>query len=683
MTQKSYLLVIAGPNAILRSRLTRVTDDGITLLDNAPETPAPLFALKAFRRALLGTPVFPQDERYTESGTQRSTQNPAKRGLNTTLNAVTEPEETATHSDKPRDKVVRKTLQPTSPAKGILLTPGTATSRRKTVSFNPTNEVEREDLQNTEVLEQQQSPTEKCKQRRVPASHRNRRHQTSLTRTLMKLSTKGSTIETESWQDQKPAALEGMDQDRNTDDENHVTTPSKTNGMLDETHDLIFPQSFSGRHWKGEYEEYLKKSTAEMKKVIQQGQNIKYYALQKDTEAAQLNEKLQEALAKISRLEGKKERLAKELDTVRNSVPQTKDDHARLAVELAQQRALTERFRQLARRRPEIENGKELPPMNDVYPMELPAPNARHIESEGNIKETNFPKLQFQKLQANASQAEAKNQRLEAENIQLKQNLKRVKNEMMSYESRRQMREERLKKREERHKATLKQCEMQLAELQAKHERLLSRAQGQPTSKHDVDPSVEERDHGILGEISEADQKENVPPTPYEKLERSDLASPRRRRAKGAAVDVWIRGSSSDLMARHLPRELGGTNIMTDKGSDDHSLREVDMNLFLNRQKQPGLGLSSAENALVHGKVSNRGPLDTISSPVIGHPLDDLPSKASSLHRSFRNRMRNQSPTSATGSGRTSSLSAERAAAAKARLAERKRSAEVNANIGT
>ncbi len=85
--------------------LIKILDD--TQIEQ-PDTPAPVFAVRALKTALFGTPA-PKETRPWDSGKGRESQ------------LV----ETASSDPKSPNKPV-----------GILLTPGTGTSRRKRVSFN-------------------------------------------------------------------------------------------------------------------------------------------------------------------------------------------------------------------------------------------------------------------------------------------------------------------------------------------------------------------------------------------------------------------------------------------------------------------------------------------------------------------------------------------------------------------
>ena len=102
-------------------------------MPDAPETPAPLFAIRAFKSALFGTPAAEdegEEERTLElkdqkDGHQLTTSdslNPSAWNSKETANTRKDDSSTTANGNA-------------SPTKSILLTPGTASNRRKTVSF--------------------------------------------------------------------------------------------------------------------------------------------------------------------------------------------------------------------------------------------------------------------------------------------------------------------------------------------------------------------------------------------------------------------------------------------------------------------------------------------------------------------------------------------------------------------
>ena len=91
----------------------------LTMADN-PETPAPVFAFRAFKQAIFGTPKVTDTERK-----------PRRRDLDSSRSNSKDAQSPRRPGIQPRNS----SSALASPAKGILVTPGTAGARRKTVSW--------------------------------------------------------------------------------------------------------------------------------------------------------------------------------------------------------------------------------------------------------------------------------------------------------------------------------------------------------------------------------------------------------------------------------------------------------------------------------------------------------------------------------------------------------------------
>ncbi|KAK8855513.1 spindle pole body formation-associated protein-domain-containing protein [Apiospora arundinis] len=180
-------------------------DAGDTTQIDVPDTPAPVFAARAVRHAIFGTPA------------------PA-------TNTITRPPRLLSDNG-PRSP-------PKSPPKptGILMTPGTATSRRKRVSFG--HEVQK-------------------KQNDAPAP----------SPTKPPISTKDDDMSDEEWEDEDPA---------------------------DVTIDLNEPKSQSGRYWKTQFNKYHDDAREEMSKLVKHKHLSRMYAQQKDVENTELQERVKE-----------------------------------------------------------------------------------------------------------------------------------------------------------------------------------------------------------------------------------------------------------------------------------------------------------------------------------------------------------------------------------------------------
>ncbi|KAF9774640.1 hypothetical protein IL306_007333, partial [Fusarium sp. DS 682] len=186
-----------------------------------PDTPAPVFAARAFKSALFGTPARPTNQPTRAIAKDRS------------------------------ERTDRESRTPPRP-QGILLTPGTGTTRRKRVSFG-----------------------QDVKKNNNPSKEPDARQRTRLNDALEKASksvNQKNTIQ--------PDQDDSSDEWEEADDEDYCTH--------DITVDLNEPHSQSGRYWKEEFEKYHEDAKAEMEKLLKYKQLAKSYAKQKDAEAIEL-----------------------------------------------------------------------------------------------------------------------------------------------------------------------------------------------------------------------------------------------------------------------------------------------------------------------------------------------------------------------------------------------------------
>lgn len=252
-------------------KLTRSPDD--TTQIDLPDTPAPVFAVRAIKTALFGTPA-PRDRRAASKITKEKTTQPNG-------NPAPAPENS-----------------PAKPA-GILLTPGTGTTRRKRVSFG-------RDVKQGSAGAARTSTTglpdecpgkfpspwvEKCENEAQP------RPKTKLQQ-AMESSRKGNVKE--SGAEEKDFAYQAKEPEdawEEVDDESDFEA--------DITMDLNEPHSRSGKYWKSYFETYHSDAKTEMEKLVKYKHLAKSYAKMKDAEAVELNQKLKEEQDKVKALEEK------------------------------------------------------------------------------------------------------------------------------------------------------------------------------------------------------------------------------------------------------------------------------------------------------------------------------------------------------------------------------------------
>lgn len=265
-----------------------------------PDTPAPVFAARAFKRALFGTPA-PQRDVQSRKETRAA----------------------AAKSEKPRPKPStvednRRYESPTRP-QGILLTPGTGTSRRKRVSFG------RDVKPNTAAA--------------ANAEAAKSRPRTKLQEALEKSRKENSRASGED-QARKPS----FDPEE-AEGDGAWEEVDELDREPDITVDLNEPRSQSGQYWKGEFQKYHGEARAEMEKLVKYKQLAKSYAKAKDAEALDLNERLREEQSKVVQMEQKITELAGQVTAKQGQGKDTRDDR-KLMKDLTRQTALAVQYRE-------------------------------------------------------------------------------------------------------------------------------------------------------------------------------------------------------------------------------------------------------------------------------------------------------------------------------------------------
>ncbi|KAH6464577.1 hypothetical protein HBI57_046680 [Parastagonospora nodorum] len=257
---------ITGP------RITNVIEDlqpennyESTFLEPA-ETPAHQFAVNAFKHALFGTPA-PEDA----SNPSKRNDKKAKIDAANAKNIVITP--------PPDDGPL---LSPSKQPGGILMTPGTASKGRKTVSFGShvvDNEGKRGNIGKSGI------PND-CPGK-FPSPW-----------------TPGTQLKLEPGSDKRPRTkfTEALLNARTTTQPKSGQKP-KAKDDSDITIDLGAPRSESGKYWKEQYESYAERSEKEMKKVIAKQQLAKKFAMKKDSEVTELTTKFEQERKKFRQRE--------------------------------------------------------------------------------------------------------------------------------------------------------------------------------------------------------------------------------------------------------------------------------------------------------------------------------------------------------------------------------------------
>ena len=688
----------------------------MSYLGEPPETPAPLFVVRAFKTAIFGTPHPVQREAKSarkalekdKSGTQRPAPEIAQDEEPIERDAGVETERAASIRF---DNLA-------SPAKGILLTPGTTATRRKTVSFLHLEDSDagrlREDM--FQDVELNMDPLLTPSKSAPEAQSNDEPRHSKLTKTLLELSKQKSKRKDTSGE--ADVHLPGQ--------EALVSTAIQTESdgsAVEVTMDLSKPRSRSGQHWKTEYEQYQRRSNREMKEIIKYGQTIKSYAAKKDAEATSLSERLKKELAKVARMESRVSKLAARLNAVEGQGPEGESEQARLIRELAHQTALTIRYKQKVDYYKAAISEQNAGETADGDPDDSTAAakggsrNMRLLsQPEPNEDPATISKLQAQleDLHKISQAAEDRSRQLETENRELKRSLARVKQEMMSYETRRQAREERLKRSEAKHRAAREECEKRLAQLTAEHQELL-----RTTNRRSIAHETHRTHAAQLDDITSKSYEnrrtlkeeinENTQPVVIDVKPSKPSYSPRKSRSQNPPVDIWTSTSPPETSGDKTPAQEQTHLPPSSVRYDIHrTLKEIDQNLLPEQSpneppnstpihhsktqsnpkpQHPSQNSHSRSiSPLLPSNKNNNKPTTIESSTIYlaSSPAKLIQPTQSNTDYSYSKPtvgrsasllfMGRRTGTMGSGRGSGSALSAERAAAAKARLA--KRSAE-------
>ncbi|CAG8214903.1 unnamed protein product [Penicillium salamii] len=407
-------------------------------LQEPPETPGHVFAIRAFKSAIFGTPGA---EEENESKTSQPKQSEHQRSKSDSIKLA--PPELKPDLKPPDDATVNPSGSPT---KSILVTPGTAL-RRKTVSFGESvvdNEGKRPGSASKPAKTPPNPSGSISSQWMSGSSDGSGKPRSKLTQTLMNA------------RDNASKNSEGPQTDEST--ENPDSPQLETLDNEDITINLEDPHSESGKYWKTEFDNYRVKTNREIKKLVHYRSIAKSYARKKDSEAMRLADKLKEEEEKVAEMERQVSRLASSMVGQEST-----GDKERLVQDLTKQTALALQYKQqvtslrntlekhdvvsdaanIAEKKKEQSSPVE--PSDELHKtqQELKQANAKIEEMQRQVSELST-------LQDLAQSSEKKAQALEQENNTLKQTLARVKQEMSRYEGRRKDKETRLKQREAR-----------------------------------------------------------------------------------------------------------------------------------------------------------------------------------------------------------------------------------------
>ena len=438
-----------------------------------------------------------------------------------------------------------------SPAKGILLTPGTGAARRKTVSFGEflrEEQVKRpptEDASLSSPHGLHHEPQSMDGSPSKPKAERTR----SLSRTLFKskkISPKTHGLPPKHKVTTTPTlcsnATEGIA------DSGPAETES-AEAIGDITVDLSQPRSRSGHYWKSEFEQYHKRSGREMKQVLQQGQRVKSYALRKDAEASSLQEKLQSETSKGAAMERRVTELATELARLRSkeselgsdAEEELVNDLAKHALFAAKSKSKVERYKAA------IDEGH-----TNVARVRQNNKRARNSQSREDLKT----------LEDAASAASKRAARLEADNNTLKARIEQLKQEMSENEDRRKAREANLREAATIAMAGKDQCEADLAQLHRDYQHLQSMSQQVnnataallPNKHHGVRPLAKTPADPMLQDILDQGQYWDVGSSQEYPPRRKENRSPKQRLPRAPVPSLHSESETNKISSQRPPR---------------------------------------------------------------------------------------------------------------------------------
>ncbi|OGE57242.1 hypothetical protein PENARI_c002G06228 [Penicillium arizonense] len=407
-----------------------------------PETPAPVFAIRAFKSALFGTPGADEEDGIHASKPKLS---PHQRSKSDTMKLP--PPDITTDANPTGDDAM---LNPTgSPTKSILVTPGTILNRRKTVSFGE-SVVDNEGKRPGSASKPARTPPNPTGNLSVQwmsgSSDGSGKPRSKLTQTLM---------------DARDNASKNVDSVQSEETAGEVKpASSRTKEIPDEdvTVNLEDPHSESGKYWKSEFDNYRVRTNKEIKKLIHYRCIAKSYARKKDSEAMRLADKLKEEEEKVAEMERQVSRLASTMVGEGSKV-----DKEQLIQDLTKQTALALQYKQqvtslrnalekhdVVSDAAQITEKKKEETSSGAPSDELRKAQQELKQANAKIEEMQRQQSELGTLQTLAQSSEKKAQTLEQENNTLKQTLARVKQEMSRYEGRRKEKETKLKQRESR-----------------------------------------------------------------------------------------------------------------------------------------------------------------------------------------------------------------------------------------
>ncbi|KAJ5665082.1 Spindle-body formation-associated protein [Penicillium maclennaniae] len=407
-----------------------------------PETPAPVFAMRAFKSALFGTPAVEEEEKRVSQPRPSIHQ----RSQSDTTHPIPIEKTEAPKLDPDPDTIFNPSGSPT---KSILVTPGTIANRRKTVSFGE-GVVDNEGKRDARVTKTPSNPAGNITTQWMSGSA-DGKPRSKLTQTLLDARDNAS----------KNSESPTKSVTSSRSDTKIVARSQSKDEVEDITLNLDEPRSESGKYWKTEFDAYRVRTNREIKKLIHYRSVAKSYARKKDSESLRLADKLREEEEKVVEMERQVSRLASAIvgegsQAGKEELIQDLTKQTTLALQVVKGDVIET-----------TESTKEEQHSDNSF--ELRKAQQELKQANAQIEEMKRRSSDLTTLQNLAQSSEKKAQDLEKENHSLKQTLARVKQEMSRYEGRRKEKETKLKQREAKLEARIQEYRDRLKTTSQEH----------------------------------------------------------------------------------------------------------------------------------------------------------------------------------------------------------------------
>ncbi|KAJ4136132.1 hypothetical protein NW768_003740 [Fusarium equiseti] len=545
-------------------------NDGDTTQIDVPDTPAPVFAARAFKSALFGTPARP-------------------------TNQPTRAKDRSSRMDQESSRT------PPRP-QGILLTPGTGTTRRKRVSFG-------------------QDVKKNANTNKEPESRQRTRLNDALEKASKSISQKN---------DAQPEQDNSSDEWEEADDEDYCTH--------DITIDLNEPHSQSGRYWKEEFEKYHEDAKAEMEKLLKYKQLAKSYAKQKDAEAIELAVKLKEEQLKVIEMEKQIAEGASKMASKRADRPD--ESHSDLLSTLTKQTALAVQYRTRVQELEDqleefLREREDDPDANDRKRRQATSPRTQKtlLETQRElrrarmqVKEVGDLREQISSLKTQLKAAEKRAAKTEANSETGNSTKEKIDNEPLREGSRAQELRAQLREAREENKKK----DEELRKLKQEFE-----AYRNETQAHNADTNaVLERAHTKIAELKK--EIKTLKSGDHDAHEQDDEAARPKswhiQSDAGRLADEISKSRNVSSDDRDRRRNMARRSFdLTDLEDDTMELKLTDPNIHSLRQK-------FSDDASPRLSKSDIGPSKPVSSSLGGKPDIGRPRWQPFVPRSPRNR---------------------------------------------